>query len=278
MQGIIDLYNATKEDISSGTFNASYLIIVVSILGIYYLMKLFLKYREETKNSQKTKAEKNVIIEELFASYLAESFLSAGVAAIFVIIFGVNGIIIGSFAGIVAAPIIENKIMIRESFVTRLSGKKQEEKKSSETTTPTSQPSQDKINVVINNNSNTSKDANNIDYFAPKLEELKDTVDVNNLDLSKILELYGYISQNQKYKMISSSLFETPDEQVKKLLDMPVLAEEEYKEAIAILNLIRLNKRLVTKEEAMEYILKHNQSNESRIEKRENNLEKKEGN
>jgi hypothetical protein len=57
--------------------------------------------------------------------------------------------------------------------------------------------------------------------------------------------------------MISSSIFETPDEQVKKLLDMAALEESELKEATAILNLIRLKKRLVSKEEVLKYIIEN---------------------
>jgi len=70
-----------------------------------------------------------------------------------------------------------------------------------------------------------------------------------------ILEMYGYISPNQKFKMITQSLFETPDEQVEKLLEMYVLNKDELDEARAILNLIKLNNRLISKEEALHCIM-----------------------
>jgi len=112
------------------------------------------------------------------------------------------------------------------------------------------------VNVVINNNSEDDKDKLQ-DFYDPNNLRLPDSVtSFNQLNIIMILEMYGYISKNQKFKMITQSLFETPDEQVEKLLEMYVLNKDELDEARAILNLIRLNNRLVTKEEALQYILK----------------------
>lgn len=108
------------------------------------------------------------------------------------------------------------------------------------------------INITINN------DSDGVTNTGGGVNKMSINNEIpNNLDIITILENYGYISANQKYKMISSSLFETPDEMVEKLLEMVVLEPRELKEAKAILNLIRMERRLVTKEEALKFIIEY---------------------
>jgi len=77
-----------------------------------------------------------------------------------------------------------------------------------------------------------------------------------NYDILDILYIYNYISKNHYEKLIVNSLFETPEQMVKKLLSMTVLTEKELIEARVILNVIRLKNKIISKEEALEYLCK----------------------
>lgn len=114
------------------------------------------------------------------------------------------------------------------------------------------------INVVVNNNVEIDGEEEDLlpDFYDPKNLSLPENItSLEQLNIIMILEMYGYISPNHKFKMITQSLFETPDEQVEKLLKMFVLDKNELDEARAILNLIKLNNRLITKEEALHCIV-----------------------
>lgn len=84
-------------------------------------------------------------------------------------------------------------------------------------------------------------------------EALKN-VHYKNIDIITVLDQYGYISTNQRYKLVLESLYETPDQMVNKLLTMSAITQLELNEARAILNLMDLRKRVVTKEEAQKFI------------------------
>jgi len=150
--------------------------------------------------------------------------------------------------------------------------KESDDKKSSESK---SVENNNDININIVNNNNVSQENEDhkvlLPYFNPDTDdiEIPEGYTVKTLDLVTILELYGYISPNQKYKMISSSIFDLPEEQIPKLLNMYVLTEEELKEAKVILNLIKLKGKLVTKQEALKYIFEK-ELEEQKLKKEEN--------
>ena len=120
------------------------------------------------------------------------------------------------------------------------------------------------VNVTINNNKEDEEDILP-DFYNPHNLRLPDNItSFNQLNIIMILEMYGYIAPNHKFKMITQSIFETPEEQVEKLLQMFVLDESELKEARAILNLIKLNNRLVSKEEALHCIMEIEKKNKQK--------------
>ena len=82
-----------------------------------------------------------------------------------------------------------------------------------------------------------------------------------NYDILDTLFAYGYISKNHYQKILRQSLFETPDEMAKKLLEMRVLTDCELQEARAIMNLNRLENRHITKEEALKYLIEYEKNN-----------------
>lgn len=244
MDWIVKFYEATKNDFKSNTFSFSYLVIAFIILAIFFTSKLVLKYRSEVnKNKIKDKAIKKEIFENLILAYFCELFLASGVSFIFIVLFNGNGVIVGPTIGVFLSPYLESKLIkndiVNQTLTTdkfKLFGKSSKDKEEK----------------------NEEFD-NNLGFFNPTID--KDEINIEHLDITSILEVYGYISPNQKYKMISSSIFETPGEQVHKLLSMAALEKSELKEATVILNLIRLKKRLVSKEEALKYIMEQEDNN-----------------
>lgn len=137
------------------------------------------------------------------------------------------------------------------------------------------------INININNNieeHNKKNDDVVMPYFSPNPETIKipEGYTIKTLDLMTILELYGYISQNQKYKVISSSIFDLPEKQIEKMTTIPVLTEEELKEAKVIFNLIKLKNKIVSKEEALKYIFEKELEESNNKELRNSKKNKKE--
>lgn len=82
--------------------------------------------------------------------------------------------------------------------------------------------------------------------------------DITSYDILDILYAYGYISEGHYKRVIEESIFETDaDEIVDRLLKMPVVTNEQVKEARVIMNLIRLYGRVVSREEAVRYMIEH---------------------
>lgn len=87
-----------------------------------------------------------------------------------------------------------------------------------------------------------------------KMSKLGKNTNFNILD---VLFIYDYISDYQRRKVIQSLICESTDKMADKLLTIPTITEEELNEARAILNLIGLEGRIVTKEEAIMCLLKN---------------------
>jgi len=206
-----------------------YIILLIAVLTFFAIRDFALVKKDELKEN------KNVKI----ADFLLESITS--LAASILCMFLTDNVLISSLLGILSAL----------HFVPKLkNGSKKKDKKKEE------KPSiENNVNVVINNNNDDEKESLLPSFYDPNNLKMPENTSYNQLNIVMILEMYGYISPNQKFKMITQSLFETPDEQVEKLLEMYVLDEKELKEARAILNLIKLNNRLISKEEALHCIL-----------------------
>lgn len=180
------------------------------------------------------------------------TLLNAGIGGFFLIAFGSNSIIISPILGIIASLYLIDKFYIMKEII--------------------DEPEIDKIDTSENINYEEGKNPTNIkdkeiynsvkndlnenfELLSNNTVKLPSNVSILNLDLISILEMYGYISENQKFKTITQSFFEDSDEQIKRLLKMHALEEFELKEAHAILNLIKLKKKIVTKEEALKCIM-----------------------
>jgi hypothetical protein len=188
-------------------------------------------------------------------------------------------VLIGAKAIIFAPPIaIIASIYINKKWIDdklKVKDGSDEDDSDGGTTNTNTNKNESNTAVTINIDNSVNHDKSESEFVGDptmkvKPEELKD-VNIANLDIVSILELYGYISANQRFKMISSSLFESSDQMVNKLLEMSALTEDELKEATAILNLIKLNKRIITKEEALKYIIKYNQKKATSEEEGGNN-------
>ena len=91
--------------------------------------------------------------------------------------------------------------------------------------------------------------------------------DIDKPDLNNIIDillLYNYISANQRKKLYEEVMFlDEPEEEVERLLEMKVLSREELNEARAIKNLIKLEGKLVSKEDAVKWIIKQSHKQDS---------------
>lgn len=110
------------------------------------------------------------------------------------------------------------------------------------------QQKQNSISAKIVNNTAINKDMN------AKMIKLGKTSNFNIID---VLFLYDYISDYQRRKVIQLLLCESTDQMADTLLTTFILTEDELKEAKAILNLIGLEGRIVTKDEAILCLLKN---------------------
>lgn len=88
-------------------------------------------------------------------------------------------------------------------------------------------------------------------------EKMEKLGKVSNFNILDVLFIYDYISDYQRRKVIQSLICESTDKMADKLLSIPTITEEELDEARAILNLIGLEGRIVTKEEAIICLLKN---------------------
>ena len=74
----------------------------------------------------------------------------------------------------------------------------------------------------------------------------------------EVLLYYGYISSMQKELVEAKNIFKTPDEMAKEFLSKPILTEDQLEEAIGIMNVIRREGKILTREEALLLIVNLN--------------------
>lgn len=85
-----------------------------------------------------------------------------------------------------------------------------------------------------------------------KMRRLGKNEDFNIID---ILYIYDYITEYQRKKIMQTLICESMETMVDYLLSQPTITQAELKEARAIKNLISFEHRIVTKDEAMVYLL-----------------------
>lgn len=229
--------------IKSKEISFIFYIILFALVVIFFAFKdlILVKKQDRKKEAKQIRISK----------FLVNIVMSLGISC--VSFFVIENLLISYALGIIATLYYSPKII-------EASNKKKEEKKDDKNkdTIPASinNENNQQVSVVVNNNMNKEENKKLIpDFYEPgDLKMPDDVTSFNQLNIIMILEMYGYISPNHKFKMITQSLFETPDDQVNKLLAMYVLDEKELKEAKAILNLIKLNNKLITKEEALQCI------------------------
>ena len=89
-----------------------------------------------------------------------------------------------------------------------------------------------------------------------ELAELKEKFKKNpHYSILEVLLYYGYISKIQKEMVESANIFKTPDEMAKEFLIKTILTEEQLEEAIGIMNVIRREGKILTREEALLLIM-----------------------
>lgn len=77
----------------------------------------------------------------------------------------------------------------------------------------------------------------------------------NELNILDILYVYDYITGYQRRKVMKEMIYDDVNDMAEFLTKRPSVTEEELKEARAILNLISINGKVVTREEAMLYLI-----------------------
>ena len=213
-----------------------YYIITLIALSVFFAIRDFLLVKKEDLAEDKRYR---------LSDYLLELIVSMGISICCILL--IENILVSIVFSILATLYFMPKISAFKSK------KKKDDKE--ESTKEKTVENNNNVNIVVNNNLDNTEDDLLPNFYDPNDLKLPENItSFNQLNIIMILEMYGYISPNQKFKMITQSLFETPDEQVEKLLEMYVLDTEELKEARAILNLIRLNNRLISKEEALQCI------------------------
>jgi len=209
-----------------------YMIILIAQFTFFAIRDFLLVKKEDLKENKKSKISDFAldIVTSLVSSVISLSLTENTLVSI----------LLGILSAIYLVPKISSKVNKKD--------KGKEETKNAAI--------ENNVNVVINNNTDDEKEDLLPSFYDPNELKLPENItSFNQLNIIMILEMYGYISPNQKFKMITQSLFETPDEQVEKLLEMYVLNKDELDEARAILNLIKLNNRLISKEEALHCIM-----------------------
>ena len=89
-----------------------------------------------------------------------------------------------------------------------------------------------------------------------ELAELKNKFKDNPYySILEVLLYYGYISSIQKETVEAENIFKTPDDMAKEFLSKPILTEEQLDEAIGIMNVIRREGKILTREEALLLIM-----------------------
>ena len=79
----------------------------------------------------------------------------------------------------------------------------------------------------------------------------------------EVLLYYGYISSIQKETVEAENIFKTPDDMAKEFLSKPILTEDQLEEAIGIMNVIRREGKILTREEALLLIMRMRPGNAS---------------
>lgn len=89
-----------------------------------------------------------------------------------------------------------------------------------------------------------------------ELADLKNKFKKNpHYSILEVLLYYGYISKIQKEMVESANIFKTPDEMAKEFLTKTILTENQLAEAIGIMNVIRREGKILTREEALLLIM-----------------------
>lgn len=100
--------------------------------------------------------------------------------------------------------------------------------------------------------------------YSNELNRLKKEFRNNpHYSILEVLLYYGYISQLQKEYIETENIFDSPDEMSKKLLNISALTPNQLKEAKAIMNVIRREGKILTKQEALFQIAKLEERRES---------------
>lgn len=109
-------------------------------------------------------------------------------------------------------------------------------------------------NKLKKKDENSFNDSCDLDYKMNRLN--KD----DNFNLLDILYLYDYITEYQRRKVIQDMIYEDVETMVKHLTEYPAINTEELKEAKAILNLVELQGKIITKEEALMHLVNRNKT------------------
>jgi len=67
----------------------------------------------------------------------------------------------------------------------------------------------------------------------------------------EVLLYYGYISPLQKETVEADNIFKSPDDMAKEFLSKPILTADQLDEAVGIMNVIRMEGKILTREEAL---------------------------
>ena len=109
-----------------------------------------------------------------------------------------------------------------------------------------------KVFTFIDSNSSADRDLK----MRMELAELKNKFKKNPYySILEVLLYYGYISTIQKETVEAENIFKTPDEMAREFLEKPILTEEQLDEAIGIMNVIRRENKILTREEALLLIM-----------------------
>ena len=111
-----------------------------------------------------------------------------------------------------------------------------------------------------------------------ELAELKNKFKKNPYySILEVLLYYGYISAIQKETVETENIFKTPEEMAREFLSKPILTAEQLDEAIGIMNVIRREGKILTREEALLLIMNMKKDTDSDEEKSGNKKPVKSG-
>lgn len=113
----------------------------------------------------------------------------------------------------------------------------------------------------LNKNNNSNLELDDLHYRLKKIGK------ESNFNIIDILYIYDYITAYQRRKLLQTMISSDMDDMLNYLTERPVISQEELKEAKAIQNLIEFENRLVTKEEAVSYLIKQEEPNKNDNEK-----------